>query len=87
MVTTNVPPPQAYGITNGVLSSSASLFGVEYFGSRHSQQLRGALKEHYNITKNWKGDLYAGINLKWDYTKRTCRLTMDNYIAALFYWA
>ena len=38
-------------------------FGVKYVGERHARHLRDALKEHYDITKNWKGDLYAGINL------------------------
>ena len=53
-------------------------FDVEYVGERHSQNLSNVIKEHYDITENWKGDLYAGINLTWDYVKRTCRLTMDN---------
>ena len=29
------------------------------------------------------GDLYAGINLTWEYVQGTCRLTMDNYIKNL----
>ena len=49
-------------------------FCVKYFGKRHAHHLR---------KKNWKGDLYAGINLKWDYTQRTCRLTTNDYIADL----
>ena len=44
---------------------------------------RDALKEHYDITENSKGDLYTLINLKWDYTQRTFRLTMGNYISDL----
>ena len=58
-------------------------FCVEYVGKRHAQHLCDALKEYYKIAENWKGCLYAGINLKWDYTQRTCRLTIDDYIANL----
>ena len=58
-------------------------FGFEYVEYRHAHHLRDALKEHYDITENWEVDLYADINLKWDYTHSTCRLTMDNYISDL----
>ena len=58
-------------------------FGVEYVGKRHADHLLNALHEHYEVSVNEKGDLYSGINLAWDYDKRTCRLTMDNYIAKL----
>ena len=58
-------------------------FGVEYVGDRHAHHLRDALKEHYDITEKWEGDLYAGINIKWDYTHCTCYITMYKYIADL----
>eukprot|EP00804_Cyclotella_cryptica_P031011 CCRYP_013601-RB/>CCRYP_013601-RB protein AED:0.37 eAED:0.20 QI:0/-1/0/1/-1/1/1/0/551 len=56
-------------------------FGVEYVGKQHALHLRDNIKAHYDITKNWQGSLYSGINLDWNYTKRTCRLTMNDYIA------
>ena len=40
-------------------------------------------EEYQNITKDWEGKKYAGIDLKWDYEKRTCRATMDGYILEL----
>ena len=40
------------------------------------------LKNH-NIIEDWEGKKYAGIDLKWDYEKRTCRATMDGYILDL----
>ena len=58
-------------------------FGVEYVGKHHAKNLLNALKENYEVTVNEKGDLYADINLTWDYVKRTCRLTMDNFIKNL----
>jgi hypothetical protein len=35
-----------------------------------------------NTTTSQKleGDLYSSINLEWDYIKRTCRLSMEDYI-------
>ena len=36
-------------------------------------------KKYHNITEDWEGKKYAGIDLKWDYEKRTCRATMDGY--------
>jgi hypothetical protein len=54
-------------------------FGVEYEGEVHAIHLRDTIKEHYNITENWKGDLYSGINLEWNYTARTCWLSMEDY--------
>ena len=52
-------------------------------GEQHAHHLHNVLKEHYDITKNWKRDLYAGINLAWDYVNLTCCLIMDNYIINL----
>ena len=55
-------------------------FGVEYVGEEHAIHLRDTIKEHYDITENWNGDLYSGINLDWNYTARTCWLSMEDYI-------
>eukprot|EP00804_Cyclotella_cryptica_P016130 CCRYP_004246-RA/>CCRYP_004246-RA protein AED:0.35 eAED:0.35 QI:0/0/0/0.75/1/1/4/0/1339 len=60
-------------------------FGVEYVGLSHAHHLRDVLQTHYDITQNWKGDLYAGINLAWNYSARSCRLTMKEYIATLLF--
>ena len=57
--------------------------GVEYVGKRHADHLLNALRDDYEVTVNEKGDLYAGINLTWHYTKRTCRLSKEDYIADL----
>ena len=62
-------------------------FGVDYVGEQHALHHKQALAEHYELTENWKGDLYSGINLEWNYdpihSKQTIRLTMDDYIANL----
>ena len=48
-------------------------FGVEYVGPPHAHPLHDVLQKHYDITQNWKGDLYAAINLAgilylWSFT-------------------
>ena len=56
-------------------------FGIEYCESRHADHLLAALRETYKVTTDWTGSKFAGIDLTWDYTKRTCRLTMKGYIS------
>ena len=58
-------------------------FGIKYVGNPNADHLLNALKENYKVTVNYKGKLYSGINLTWDYVKRTFRLTMDDYITNL----
>ena len=46
-------------------------FGVNYVGKEHMDYLITSLRKDYSrITVDWKGELYAGINLKWNYDKR-----------------
>ena len=55
-------------------------FGIEYVGKRHADHLLAALQEHYEVTTDWTGTKFTGIDITWDYIKRTCRLAMDGYI-------
>ena len=59
-------------------------FGVEYVRERHARHLQMALEENYEITMDWEGGKYAGIDIKWDYTpvhkNRKARLSMEDYI-------
>ena len=52
-------------------------FSVEYVGKQHADHLATILKKYHNITKDWEGKKNSGIDLKWDYEKRTCRETTD----------
>ena len=58
-------------------------FVVEYVGKQHAEHLATILKKYNNITEDWEGKKYAGIDLKWYYEKRTCQATMDGYILDL----
>ena len=66
---------------------SSLTIGIEYAGERHAHHLRKILQEHYEISEDWDGTKFAGIDLKWMYTPkhvdRTCRLSIKNYIANL----
>ena len=38
------------------------------------------LKKHYKMEVDWKGELYCGITLKWDYAKGFVDISMPNYV-------
>ena len=62
-------------------------FGIEYVRKQDADHLASVLKKHHDISQNWEGKKFAGIDLDWNYTKkhcdRTCRLSMKNYIKIL----
>ena len=58
-------------------------FGIEYVGKRHADHLRDILLKHYELTQDWSGSRLSGIDLTWDYTNRTCCLSINNYIKNL----
>ena len=58
-------------------------FGIEYVDKRHADNLRNILLKHYEITQDWSGSRFAGIDITWDYSKRTCCLSIKNYIKNL----
>jgi hypothetical protein len=55
-------------------------FGVKYVGCEHAEHLIACIKETYELTKDWTGDLYCGIKLNWNYKARTVDLSMPGYI-------
>jgi hypothetical protein len=56
-------------------------FGIKYIGDNNLQHLYDALrKETYEIVEDRVGDLYCGINLKWNYTKNYVDLDMSKYV-------
>ena len=55
-------------------------FGVKYVGEEHARHSESALKEHYEVSTDWTGSLYCGINLDWNYHKRYVELHMSRYI-------
>ena len=61
--------------------------GIEYVGERHIHHLRDVIKQHHEITEDWTGTKFGGINIKWNYAqkhaKNTCRLCIKDYIKDL----
>ena len=56
-------------------------FGVGYKNNEHALHLLQTLRQYYEaVSVNWTGTLYCGITLKWDYGKRTCKLSMPGYV-------
>ncbi len=55
-------------------------FGVKYTRKEDINYLIKVIKEKYELTKDWDGDLYCGICLKWDYHHRTPDISMPGYI-------
>ena len=58
-------------------------FGIKYVGKRHTDHIRDILLEHYELTQDWSGSQFSGIDLTWDYTNRTFRMSIKNYIKNL----
>ncbi len=55
-------------------------FGIKYDGKEHADHLINCLKEKYKLTKDWAGDLYWGISLKWDYVAQMLNISMPGRI-------
>jgi hypothetical protein len=56
-------------------------FRIKYIGKVTLQHLYNSLQtETYNIVKDRAGDLYCGIDLKWNYAKGYVDLSMPKYV-------
>jgi hypothetical protein len=55
-------------------------FDVKYVGKYNAHHLRNALLCNYEIKSDWGGIFYSGMALKWDCQKRTCDISMPDYI-------
>jgi hypothetical protein len=56
-------------------------FGIKYIGEDNLQHRYNALsKETYEIVEAYIGNLYCGINLKWNYEKQYVNLSMPKYV-------
>ena len=53
-------------------------------GGEHAHHLHQVLQEYYKISEDWKGNIFAGLDLEWNYAAkhndRTCRLYIKGYI-------
>ena len=55
-------------------------FFVGYSEKHDVEFLATCLREKYDLTVDWHADIFSGIHLAWDYTARTCDLSMPGYV-------
>jgi hypothetical protein len=55
-------------------------FGIKYVGKKHVDQLISCIKETYELTKDWSGNLYYGVKLNWDCAACTFGISIPGYI-------
>ena len=59
-------------------------FGVKYFHKHDVDHLINALQKYYEISIDWEGKNYCGVNLQWNYRDHFVDITMpDNILAVL----
>jgi hypothetical protein len=56
-------------------------FGIKTVGLTHAKHLKQSLEKYYEVDTDWKGQLYCGVHLDWDYKHRTVNLSMPTYIS------
>jgi Reverse transcriptase (RNA-dependent DNA polymerase) len=56
-------------------------FGVKYEGKENAQHLIDTLSTNYEITVDWTGDTYLGMNLDWNYDHPHVDISMPGYIS------
>ena len=54
--------------------------GVKYVGKEHGKHLIAALKQDYELDKDWDGTKYCGVSFDWDYINREVHLSMQGYV-------
>ena len=57
-------------------------FGIKYTKKADADYLLQTLKKQYDITFDWEGKKYLGVDLDWDYINRTVTLSMPKYVEA-----
>ena len=55
-------------------------FGVKYVDKTDVNHLISSIKNDYELTVDWTGNLYCRISLDWDYVNRWVNISMPGYI-------
>jgi hypothetical protein len=61
-------------------------FRIKYLGREHVMHLISILKEHYEISEDWKGTKLIGLTLKWDYSGRKVHISMPGHAEDTLVW-
>jgi hypothetical protein len=57
-------------------------FGIKYVGKHNAGHLVKALQNLYTISTDWKGELYCGLAIKWNYPEQHFDILMPGYVPA-----
>ena len=55
-------------------------FGIKYMKRTDAEHLLTTIQKLYHSSAEWDGDCYCRLTLNWDYTNRTCNISMPGYI-------
>ena len=55
-------------------------FGIKYTQKKDANHLLKYLWEDYVITKEWTGEKYLGLTIKWDYVNMNVSVSMPGQI-------
>ena len=56
-------------------------FGVKYTNKDNIEYLLNVLKQHYDMSEDWEGNLYCVITLHWYYNKQILKISMLGYVS------
>jgi hypothetical protein len=55
-------------------------FGVKYTKRCDAEHLINTHEKYYKVSTDWTGARYCGLTLDWNYTQRTCDISMPGYV-------
>ena len=55
-------------------------FGVKFFSKEDALHLISSLKKNYEISQDWSGTNYCGLQIKWNYRKGFVDISMPKYV-------
>ena len=60
-------------------------FAIKYTKIEDLLHLQNALQSKYTLTIDMEAKSYCGVDITWDYKKRTCQISMPQYIQKLLH--
>ena len=55
-------------------------FGIKVVGDKNANHLVRTLEQDYDVMIDWKGELFVGIKLEWNYKNRTLDTHVPDYV-------
>ncbi|KAL7453872.1 hypothetical protein ACHAXS_000312 [Conticribra weissflogii] len=52
----------------------------------HAQHFIQTIKKYNKISKDWDGELYCGVSLKWNYNEKYVNISMPGYVQKMLQW-